>query len=132
MNIGTNAKGSDEARPSPVEGGRSPTGTGEGRGVPKRFWPKHKAQVVLRLLRGESLELLSRELEIPASTLSAWQEAFLAAGEQGFAKKTPAQEAEARRLNSKIGEQAMEIELLREKIAKMEQNRPLTLWRSKR
>lgn len=32
---------------------------------------------------------------------------------------------EVDRLQSKIGEQAMEIELLREKIARMEQNRPL-------
>jgi transposase-like protein len=52
------------------------------------------------LLRGESLELLSRELGVTAPTLTAWQETFLASGAQGFAKKTPAQEAEAKRLNT--------------------------------
>jgi hypothetical protein len=83
-------------------------------------------------LRGASLELLSRELGVTAATLTLWQETFLASGAQGFAKKTPAQEAETRRLNSKIGEQAMEIELLREKIAALEDKRPLPLRRLKR
>jgi transposase-like protein len=116
---------------SPVEGGRSPTGTGETGGEFKRFFAKHKMQAVLRLLRGEPLELLSRDLGVTASTLSAWREIFLAAGRQGFKKKTPAQEAEAKRLNAKIGEQAMEIELLRDKITRMEEKNPLALRRSR-
>jgi len=32
----------------------------------KRYWAKHKAQVVLRLLRGEDLDFVSRELGITA------------------------------------------------------------------
>jgi hypothetical protein len=69
---------------------------------------------------------------VTAATLTSWQEIFLASGARGFAKKTPAQEAEAKRLNTKIGEQAMEIELLREKIAALEQKRPLPFRRLKR
>lgn len=117
---------------SPAQGGRSPSGAGETGDRPKRFFPKHKMQAVLRLLRGDSLELLSRELGVTAATLTSWRETFLASGAQGFAKKTPAQEAEAKRLNTKIGEQAMEIELLREKIAALEQKRPLAFRRLKR
>lgn len=35
----------------------------------KRYWAKHKAQVVLRLLRGEDLEHVSRELGVTAAEL---------------------------------------------------------------
>jgi hypothetical protein len=38
---------------------------------------------VLRLLRGESLEELSRELQVEAHRLAAWRDDFLAAGKQG-------------------------------------------------
>lgn len=117
---------------SPAEGGRSPSGAGEAGGVPKRFFAKHKTQAVLRVLRGEPLELVSRELGVTAATLSTWREAFLASGIQGFARKSPVQEAETKRLNAKIGEQAMQIELLHEKITLLEQNRPLALRRLKR
>jgi len=120
--------------PSPVEGGRRPSGAGEGAGStpPRRFWAKHKAEIVLRLLRGEDMELLSRELGVPAATLAEWMETFLAGGAEAFNKRTPQQEAEFKRLNAKIGEQAMENELLREKIARLEHGRPLARRRSRK
>ena len=37
-----------------------------------RFSAPRKAATVLRLLRGESLELLSRELGVTAATLAGW------------------------------------------------------------
>jgi transposase len=37
-----------------------------------------KTEVVLRLLRGESLEELSRELQVEAHRLAAWRDDFLA------------------------------------------------------
>jgi len=46
-----------------------------------RFSAPRKAQAVMRLLRGEDLELLSRELGVVASTLSLWREHFLTAGQ---------------------------------------------------
>jgi Helix-turn-helix domain len=39
-----------------------------------------KRDAVLRLLRGEALELLSRELGVAAAELSGWRDAFLAGG----------------------------------------------------
>ena len=38
-----------------------------------RFSARRKTETVLRLLRGEDLELLSRELGVTAATLSAWR-----------------------------------------------------------
>jgi hypothetical protein len=37
---------------------------------------KRKQSAVLRLLRGDDLELLSRELSVPAAELGAWRDAF--------------------------------------------------------
>ena len=53
-----------------------------------RFNAPRKAQAVLRLLRGEDLELLSRELGVVASTLSLWRDQFLAAGQLSLKGKT--------------------------------------------
>ena len=118
--------------PSPAEGGRRPSGAGEGDPRPKRFWAQHKTEAVLRLLRGEDIELLSRELGVTAAHLSEWKEAFLAAGAQGLKRRPAKEAAEVKRLNEKVGEQTMEIELLREKIARMEQGSPLARRRSKK
>lgn len=101
-------------------------------GAPKRFWAKHKVQAILRLLGGEDIEHLSRELGVTAATLSEWRDMFLEAGVTGFRPRPVKENVEVDRLQSKIGEQAMEIELLREKIARMEQNRPLAHRRSRK
>ncbi len=58
---------------------------GEGK---KRFYAKDKIQAVHRLLRGESLALVSRELGVPASTLASWKKTFLALGASGFSNTT--------------------------------------------
>ena len=95
---------------------------GEQRSGPYRFWARHKTQAVLRLLRGEDIDLVSRELGVTAAALSQWRDTFLEAGESGV-KPQPARESiEVGRLREKIGEQAMENELLREKIARLEQS----------
>jgi hypothetical protein len=64
---------------------------------------KRKQSAVLRLLRGEDLELLSRELAVPAAELSAWRDAFLAAGETSL-KTRPAdsRDAEIGRLKARL------------------------------
>jgi transposase len=49
-----------------------------------RFSARRKTEAVLRLLRGEELEILSRELGVTAATLATWRETFLAAGEAGL------------------------------------------------
>jgi hypothetical protein len=116
---------------SPVEGGRRPTGTGETKAARKRFWAQHKTDAVLRLLRGEDIETLSRELGVTAAKISQWRDTFLAGGAESLKKRSPAEEAEYKRLNEKIGEQTMEIELLREKIRLLEAKDPLG-WRRSR
>ena len=78
-----------------------------------RFSSQRKTATVLRLLRGEDLELLSRELGVTAATLSAWRDDFLAGG-QAALKSRPADERddEIARLRAKVGELTMDNELL--------------------
>ena len=69
------------------DGGRSarsgaPDGRPEG-GREVRWSARRKQEVVLRLLRGETLDALARETGQPAATISAWREAFLEAGQEG-------------------------------------------------
>ncbi len=93
---------------------------------------KRKQSAVLRLLRGEDLELLSRELGVPAAELTAWREAFLAAGEAAL-KTRPADgcDLEIGRLKTKVGELTMANELLDAKIERLEMHRPLARRRSR-
>ena len=46
-----------------------------------RMSQQRKSAAVLRLLRGEDLETVSRELGVTAATLTNWHDAFLVAGE---------------------------------------------------
>ena len=83
----------------------------------RRMSAQRKQEAVLRLLRGEDLELLSRELGVTAAALSGWRDAFLAAGEAAL-KSRPAddRDAEIGRLKAKVGELTMANELLEPKI----------------
>jgi hypothetical protein len=91
-----------------------------------------KQGAVLRLLRGEDLELVSRELAVPAAELSVWRDAFLAAGDASL-KTRPAdgRDLEIGRLKTKVGELTMTAELLEAKIERLEGGRPLTRRRSR-
>ena len=46
-----------------------------------RMSRQRKRDAMLRLLRGEDLEIVSRGLGVTAATLSGWRDAFLAGGE---------------------------------------------------
>jgi hypothetical protein len=62
---------------------------------------------------------------VTAATLSGWWDAFLAAGEAALATKPAAGEAlESERLKAKLGAALIERDLLHEKIAVLEANRP--------
>jgi hypothetical protein len=94
---------------------------------------RRKQSAVLRLLRGEDLELVSRELAVTAAELSAWREAFLAAGEASLkSRPADARDDEIGRLKEKVGELTMTAELLEAKIERMEGGRPLARRRSRR
>ena len=104
---------------------------GLGRGG--RMSRQRKMAAVLRLLRGEDLELVSRSLAVTAATLSGWHDEFLAGGEAALATKpTDAKVLEAERLKAKLGELMLERELLAEKIARLEAGDPLARRRSRR
>jgi transposase-like protein len=104
---------------------------GLGRGG--RMSRQRKTAAVLRLLRGEDLELVSRSLGVTAATLSGWRDEFLAGGEAALATKpTDAKAIEAERLKAKLGELMLERELLTEKIARLEAGAPLARRRSRR
>jgi len=120
------------APPGPSEGARRATGEGPGQGN-KRFSARRKAESVLRLLRCEDLELLSRELGVTAARLSKWRDQFLRAG-QAQMKKRPqdARDEEIARLRQKLGEVTMDNELLQKKIEHLEDGRPLPRRRSRR
>jgi len=48
---------------------------------------QRKSAAVLRLLRGEDLETVSRERGVTAATLSGWHDAFLAGGEAALTSR---------------------------------------------
>src|SRR5262245_46256351 len=78
-----------------------------------RFSAKRKTDAVLRLLRGEDLELMSRELGVTAATLSSWRDDFLAGGHAALkSRPTDDRDEEIARLRSKVGELTMDNELL--------------------
>ena len=97
-----------------------------------RFSARRKTVAVLRLLRGEELDALSRELRVTAATLAQWRERFLAGG-QASLKSRPEDERdeEVRRLQAKVGEITMENELLRERARAAESGLPLAQRRSR-
>ena len=100
--------------------------------LPLRYFVDRPEVAVLRLLRGEDIDLVRRELGVTAATLSQRRDTFLEAGESGLKPQPARQSTEVGRFREKIGEQAMENELLREKIARLEQNRPLAWGRSRK
>lgn len=99
----------------------------------RRMSARRKHEAVLRLLRGEDLELVSRELDVTAADLSDWRDRFVAAGEASL-KSRPADERDGtiKKLNEKVGELTMSNELLADKIDRLEAGRPLARRRSRR
>jgi len=94
---------------------------------------RRKQDAVLRLLGGEDLELVSRELGVTAAELSGWRDQFLAAGEASLkSRPADARDAEIGRLQAKVGELTMTAELLEAKIEGLETHRPLGRGRSRR
>jgi transposase len=78
-----------------------------------RWSSRRKLEVVLRVLRGESLDALSRELGVTAAAIARWRDQVLAAG-QAAVRRRPADERddEIARLRAKVGELTMDNELL--------------------
>jgi transposase-like protein len=92
-----------------------PESSGDYRSRP-RWSAGKKLEAVLRLLRGESLQELSRELKVEAHRLAAWRDDFLEHGQEGLKGQRPDRSPEDRQLRDaecKIGQLTMENEILR-------------------
>ena len=78
--VGVEAEGA-----SASERRRSRSGDADGGAPARGRWSvRKKRAAVLRLLRGESLEAVSRELRVPAVGLAGWRDDFLEAGTAGL------------------------------------------------
>lgn len=122
-----NAKG---VAPVALEGARSATGSASGAAEVKRWSSGRKRSVVLRLLRGEPVDSVSREVGVTIAELEQWRELALAGMEAGLKSRT-SDPLEAR-LNDavrRVGELSMENEILR-KERELQTRRPLTARRS--
>ena len=117
----------------PSERARHPGGDGPTPEPRRRMSARRKQAAVLRLLRGEDLELVSRDLAVTAAELSGWRGQFLAAGEASLkSRPADARDAAIGRLQAKVGELTMTAELLEAKIERLETHRPLGRRRSRR
>lgn len=65
---------------SPREGADAP----ESAELPERWSVQRKTALVLRLLRGQALDAVSRESQVPAHELEAWKRVFLERGMRGL------------------------------------------------
>ena len=99
----------------------------------RRMTAGRKRDAVLRLLRGEPLEIVARELAVTAADLSAWRDAFLEAGAASLkARARDDRDEKVDRLQSKLGEVLMDKELLYAKVDRLEAGAPFVGRRSKR
>lgn len=102
----------------------------------RRMSSGRKRDAVLRILRGEPLEIVARELGVTAAELSGWRDAFLDAGAASLkARARDDRTATIDRLRTKVGELTMDTELLQAKIERLEAGGgggPFGLRRSKR
>jgi transposase len=121
-----------EAGSGAAASAREASEDGPGLGRSGRMSRARKRDAVLRLLRGEDLELVSRALGVTAATLSGWRDTFLAAGEAALATRPGGgEELESGRLRARLGEALIERDLLAEKVAALEAGRPLARGRRK-
>ena len=83
----------------------------EGLELPERWSVQRKTELVLRLLRGEALDAVSRESQVPAHELEAWKRVFLDQGARGLKTRSDPEERELTLARAKIGELMMRLEL---------------------
>jgi transposase len=102
-------------------------------GPERRFSAQRKLAVVSRLLRGEPLETVARELNLTAARLSEWRDRALVGAEAAMKERErDSRDEELLRLRAKLGEITMANELLERQIAALEGGRPLARRRSRR
>ena len=105
--------------------------TGEARKGAPRWSVARKREVVLRILRGESLDGLSRALGVEIYRLERWRDRALTGLETALKERSADDpvEAELHQALQRLGEMTMQNELLR---ARVEKIGPFVSRRSKR
>lgn len=100
------------------DGERSGAAGGDAPSVPRRWTAGRKVQVVIRLLRGESLEAVSRDAGVPTWKLAKWRDRALAGMEAGLSER-PRELGEVMQEQAEalIARLAMENDLLKKKTA---------------
>ena len=112
---------SKKGSPPGTERGRSPSAVPGGRAERGRWSSRAKLEVVLRILRGEDLDALSRELKVTTGRLAQWRDQFLTGGQGALkSRQHDGRDQEILRLRAKVGELTMDTELLEKKIEKLE------------
>ena len=97
--------------------------------LPERWSVQRKSELILRLLRGEALDAVSRESQVPAHELESWKRIFLEQGTRGLKTRSDPEERELTLARAKIGELMMRLELAEHLI----ENRGLTdEWKKQR
>ena len=79
--------------------------------LPERWSVQRKTELVLRLLRGEALDAVSRESQVPAHELESWKRLFLEQGTRGLKTRSDPEERELTLARAKIGEPMMRLKL---------------------
>lgn len=98
-----------------------------------RFSSRKKVDAVLRVLRGEALDLVTRELGITAARLAEWRDQFLAGGHVSLKNRAADErDAEVARLKTLVGDLTMRLELSREAVQRLRGDAPLATGRSMR
>lgn len=99
----------------------------------RRMSARRKQEAVLRVLRGEDLDLVSRDIGATAADLSAWRDGFLEAGAASLMRRAKDdRDRDLKAMKEKIGEMTMANELLEAKIDRLEAGTPFRLRRLKR
>ena len=117
--------------PGSPDGARSARGGEPGAAAEVKRWSTgRKKEVVLRLLRGEPVDAISREVSVPIYKLERWRDRALAGIDAGLKEReNDPVEKQLDEANRRIGELVMEVEILqKERRAK----RPLAGRRSSR
>ena len=102
-------------------------------GPERRLSARRKLAAVTRLLRGEPLETVARELNVTVARLSGWRDRALVAAEAAMKERErDARDEALLRLKAKLGDITMANERLEQKIAALENGRPLARRRPRR
>jgi len=72
-----------------------------------------KSEIVLRLLRGEEIDVVSREVGVNAAKIASWREEFIAGGREALkSRDTAPADRELLEARAKVGELTMKNDIL--------------------